>query len=75
MTTPGFPDGLKVDSYGFVYASAFSGVQVFAPGTGELVCEVPLAGAVNFAFGETEDVLYVTTDTAIWAAHFETKGL
>jgi gluconolactonase len=75
VTTPGFPDGLKVDSGGLVYASAFSGVQVFAPETGELVGEVPLPGAVNFAFGETEDVLYVTTDTAIWAATFEAKGL
>src|SRR5439155_2930226 len=47
VTTPGFPDGLKVDADGRVYASAFSGVQVFDP-TGDLVGEIHLPGAVNF---------------------------
>jgi gluconolactonase len=30
VTTPGFPDGIKVDADGRVYASSFGGVQVFA---------------------------------------------
>ena len=30
VTTPGFPDGIKVDKDGRVYASASSGVQVFS---------------------------------------------
>src|SRR5437763_893983 len=71
VTTPGFPDGVKVDADGRVYASCFSGVQVFAP-DGELVHELTLAGAVNFAFAGT--TLYVTTDTAIWAATLSAKG-
>ena len=71
VTTPGFPDGIKVDADGRVYASCFSGVQVFAP-DGELVHELTLAGAVNFAFAGT--TLYVTTDTAIWAATLSAKG-
>ena len=68
VTTPGFPDGLKVDVAGRVYASAFSGVQVFNP-AGDLIGEINLPGAVNFCFGP--DCLYITTDTAIVAA----KGL
>ena len=68
VTTPGFPDGLKVDSEGRIYASAFSGVQVFNP-LGDLIGEIRLPGAVNFSFGGPErNVLFITTDTAIWAA-------
>ena len=69
--TPGFPDGIKVDADGRVYSSSFSGVQIFSP-DGELVEEIPLPGAVNFVFGGS--TLYVTTDTAIWAAELSAKG-
>ncbi len=72
--TPGFPDGIKVDADGRVYSSSFSGVQVFAP-DGDLLDEIPLPGAVNFAFGGPDgDTLFVTTDTAIWAARLGAKG-
>jgi gluconolactonase len=68
VTTPGFPDGIKVDSDGRVYASSFGGVQVFNP-TGDLIGEIELPGAVNFTFGGFDrNVLFITTDTAIWAA-------
>jgi gluconolactonase len=62
---PGQPDGMKVDAAGRVYCSSASGVQVFAP-SGERVGEIELPGSVNFAFGG--DVLFITTDTAVWAA-------
>jgi gluconolactonase len=68
---PGFPDGIKVDADGRVYASSFDGVQVFSP-EGRLLEEILLPGAVNFAFGGS--TLYVTTDTAIWAAELSAKG-
>ncbi len=74
VITPGFPDGIKVDAAGCVYASAFSGVQVFDP-TGELVAEIDLPGAVNFTFGGPgHDTLYVTADTGVWAVAVDTKG-
>ncbi|MGH9283426.1 MAG: SMP-30/gluconolactonase/LRE family protein, partial [Acidimicrobiales bacterium] len=74
VTTPGFPDGIKVDSGGNVYASAFSGVQVFNP-AGDLIGEIHLPGAVNFAFGGPEgNVLFITTDTAVWAAVLAATG-
>jgi gluconolactonase len=66
VIAPGFPDGIKVDGEGRVYSSAFGGVQIFEP-TGELVEEIDLPGAVNFAFGP-DGVLFITTDAAIWAA-------
>ncbi len=68
VTIPGFPDGIKVDLAGRVYASAFSGVQVFSP-AGDLIGQIRLPGAVNFTFGGPGgEVLFITTDTAIWAA-------
>src|ERR687885_81989 len=73
-TTPGFPDGIKVDSEGRVYASSSSGVQVFAPGGG-LLGEIRLPGAVNFTFGGPgRNVLFITADDAVWAAVLEAKG-
>lgn len=74
VTTPGFPDGIKVDAAGRVYPSSFSGVQVFNT-LGELIGEIHLPGAVNFTFGGPGgNVLFITTDTAVWAAVLNTKG-
>jgi gluconolactonase len=74
VTTPGFPDGLKVDSTGRVYVSAASGVMVFDPG-GDLIDEIELPGSVNFTFGGPDrDVLYVTTDDAVWAVQLDVRG-
>jgi len=68
VVTPGFPDGIKVDSRGNVYASSFSGVQVFDP-LGDLIGEINLPGTVNFTFGGPgHNILFITTDDAIWAA-------
>jgi gluconolactonase len=74
VITPGFPDGLKVDRDGRVYASSFSGVQVLDP-DGELLGEIRLPGAVNFCFGgRGADLLLITTDSAVWAAALAAKG-
>jgi gluconolactonase len=74
VTTPGFPDGIKVDDAGRVYASAFSGVQVFNP-AGDLIGQIHLPDAVNFTFGgPAGNVLFITTDTAIWAAVLQATG-
>ena len=74
VTTPGFPDGLKVDSEGRVYASSFSGVQVLDP-SGQLIGEIRLPGAVNFCFGGPErNLLFITTDSAVWVAELAAKG-
>jgi gluconolactonase len=74
VTTPGFPDGITLDAEGRVYASAFSGVQVFNPG-GDLIGEIRLPGAVNFTFGGPDhNVLFITTDDAVWAAVLAVTG-
>jgi gluconolactonase len=74
VTTPGFPDGIKVDRDGRVYASASSGVQVFSP-AGDLIGQISLPGAVNFTFGGPRgQLLFITTDTAVWAAILAVTG-
>lgn len=74
VATPGHPDGLKVDADGRIYGSSSHGIQIWAP-DGEPLGAIELPGAVNFAFGGPErDVLFVTADTAVWAAYLNTKG-
>jgi gluconolactonase len=74
VTSRGFPDGIKADVEGRIYASSFRGVDVFEP-TGDLIGEIVLPGAVNFAFGGPDNnILFITTDTAVWAAVLDTKG-
>jgi gluconolactonase len=74
VVSPGIPDGIKCDAEGRVYASSGNGVQVFSP-IGEPIGEIPLPGAVNFTLGGPDrDVLYITTDTAVWAAVLNAKG-
>jgi gluconolactonase len=74
VVTPGFPDGIKCDAEGRVYASSFSGVQIFSP-DGERIGEISLPGTVNFTFGGPDrDVLFISTDTAVWAATVEARG-
>ncbi|MGV8973612.1 MAG: SMP-30/gluconolactonase/LRE family protein [Rhodoglobus sp.] len=75
VITPGFPDGLKVDRHGRLYVSSFSGVQVLSS-DGDLLGQINLPGAVNFTFGGADqNLLFITTDTAIWAAVLDTQGM
>jgi gluconolactonase len=74
VSTPEHPDGIKVDSEGRIYASFVGGIRILAP-SGDVVDEIDLPGAVNFTFGGPErNVLYITADTAIWAAVLDAKG-
>jgi gluconolactonase len=71
---PGFPDGIKVDAEGRVYASSFAGVQIFAP-EGHRLGTIHLPGAVNFTFGGADrNVLFITADSAVWAAVLNVQG-
>jgi gluconolactonase len=70
-STPDHPDGLEVDAAGRIYASAADGIRVYEP-TGEQVAEIPMPGAVNFAFGD--EALFITADDAIWVAALDTRS-
>ncbi len=70
-STPEHPDGLKVDAAGRIYASAADGVRVYEP-TGGQVAEIPVPGAVNFAFGD--QALFITADDSIWVAALDIRS-
>jgi gluconolactonase len=74
VVAPGQPDGMKCDADGRVYVSSASGVQVY-DSTGDHLGEISVPGAVNFCFGGPErNVLYITNDTAVFAAVLEARG-
>jgi gluconolactonase len=74
VSSPLHPDGLKADSDGRLYATFAGGIQVLTQ-DGVPIGEIELPGAVNFCFGGPQrDVLYITADTAIYAAHLDSKG-
>jgi gluconolactonase len=74
VTSPGIPDGLKVDVAGRVYVSSEAGVLVLSP-EGDLLGRIDVPGAVNFTFGGPDrNLLFITTDTAIWVAVLDTQG-
>jgi gluconolactonase len=70
---PGFPDGLAVSPSGLLFVCCATGILVVDPhptagGTGTLLGEVRLPGAVNLAFGGPGGCVgYVTTDDAVRA--------
>jgi gluconolactonase len=74
VSSPEHPDGLKADATGHLYATSTAGIDVLSP-DGSLIDRIELPGAVNFCFGGPErDVLFITADTAIYAAHLKAKG-
>jgi gluconolactonase len=74
VSSPEHPDGLKTDAEGRVYATFDGGVRILSP-DGSPIGEIAVPGAVNFCFGGPDrDVLFITTDTAIYAAQPLPKG-
>ena len=74
VSSPDHPDGLKADADGRLYASFSGGVEVLSP-DGSPIGVIRIPGAVNFCFGDRDgNVLFITADTAIYAAHIQAKG-
>jgi gluconolactonase len=68
------PDGLVVDTAGRLYVCCASGVLVLTL-DGDRIGELTLPGAVNAVFGGADrNALFITTDTAVWAAVLDTSG-
>jgi gluconolactonase len=74
VSSPEHPDGLKTDASGRLYATFDGGVEVLSP-DGSRIGSIDAPGAVNFCFGgPTRNVLFITADTAIYAAQLDAKG-
>jgi gluconolactonase len=74
VVTPGWPDGIKLDSEGRVYVSSGTGVKVYQP-DGTWLGEILAPGVANFTFGGPgKNVIYMCTDKAITAATIAARG-
>lgn len=73
---PGKPDGIKVDSYGNIFSSAWDGVQIFSP-EGKLTAkiQVPEQRTANLCFGgENLDNLFIASDKSLYRIEMKTSG-
>jgi gluconolactonase len=73
--SPGFPDGMRIDSQGNVWTSAGDGVQTFNP-EGTLLGKIKLPAAVaNLCFGgANRETLYVTATDTVWEIPVAARG-
>ncbi|WP_104638326.1 SMP-30/gluconolactonase/LRE family protein [Helicobacter bizzozeronii] len=66
VITPGFPDGIKVDSQGNLWVSNGHGIQVFNP-QGNMLGEIIMPQVVsNLAFDLKTSALFVTSDSKLY---------
>ena len=73
---PGKPDGIKVDSYGNIFSSAWDGVQIFSP-EGKLTAkiQVPEQRTANLCFGgDNLDNLFIASDKSLYRIELKTSG-
>ena len=73
-SSPGMPDGLKVDTQGNVYATAPGGVWVITPDGRHLGTIQPPEMATNCAWGDDGRTLYITAETGIYRIKLNATG-
>jgi gluconolactonase len=74
--TPGFPDGMRLDSEGNVYVGTLEGVHVFNP-KGQLIGKFLMAKqTANLSFGGADNnILFIASSNSLWAVKLNTTGL
>lgn len=70
----GIPDGMKVDSKGYVYASGPEGLWVLSPGGKHLGTIQPGESAANCAWGDGGKTLYITATTSVYRLRVNIPG-
>ncbi len=73
--SPGVPDGLRIDTRGWLYVGAANGVQVLHP-DGTLLGTILVPEVVgNLVFGGPDlDTLYITASTSLYRIKLATRG-
>jgi gluconolactonase len=73
---PGLPDGLRVDSRGWVYTSSLDSIQVFHP-DGTRLARIPVPEKIgNLTFGGLEnDELFITASRSLFRIRLRANGL
>ncbi|MEG8945933.1 SMP-30/gluconolactonase/LRE family protein [Rosettibacter firmus] len=66
MPPQGYADGMKVDKYGFIFASGPTGIWIFSP-DGSVIDTIPIPGqTTNCCFGEDGKTLFVTSGNSVY---------
>jgi gluconolactonase len=73
-TTPGMPDGLKLDTNGNVYATMPGGVWVITPDGRHLGTIRAPEVAANVAWGDDGRSLYITAETGVYRVKLTAAG-
>ena len=73
--SPGFPDGMRLDAAGNIYAGALDGVQVFNP-SGKMIGKILMPKeTANLTFGgKDNNILFICSSNSVWAIKLNTKG-
>ena len=74
--SPGFPDGMRLDSRGNVYVGALDGIHVINP-KGKLIGKFLMAKqTANLTFGGSENnILFIGSSDTLWAIKLNAQGL
>ena len=74
-TSPGMPDGMKVDVLGNLYATGPGGVRVYAPDGRHLGTISTPEVAANCGWGDDGRTLYITAETGIYRIRLSVEGM
>lgn len=75
VVSPGFPDGMRLDTAGNIYVGALDGVQVFNP-KGKLIGKIRMPKeTANLTFGgKDNNILFICSSDSVWAIKLNAKG-
>ena len=75
VVSPGFPDGMRLDTSGNIYVGALDGVQIFNP-KGKLIGKILLPKeTANLTFGgKDNNILFICSSDSIWAIKLNARG-
>jgi len=73
--SPGFPDGMRLDSAGNIYVGALDGVHVINP-SGRLIGKILMPKqTANLTFGgKDNNILFICSSDSIWAIKLNARG-
>ncbi len=75
VVSPGFPDGMRLDTEGNIYVGALDGIQVFNS-KGILIGKILMPKqTANLTFGGRENnILFICSSDSVWAIKLNAKG-